>query len=607
MVTFIKYFYNQNAKKKKYFFLCTLRNWLILQMLIQVSDLHLAYQQIVQSSLSSELPASVLIFVPLTVDSLAASSILYELFRKDNILNHFVPVRGYTDLTNQIQERLADETLPPSIIFINCGGSISLLRRFPDAFKVSTAYIIDSHRPIDFENLDSRVEKIKVFDDSQSMFDEICSFPDSQLSEEESIVIEGKQKNKNMIRTVRKIIDPNSDSSTQYMNSTYFSDPASLQLYTLASSINHTSLTILWFAILGLTEHFLLEHIDNVRYESLFNALQNEASRLTDGKELFTTIPLEEGEFVTPVNSITVPVSRDLFIQPCTDLRCNLMRHWTLYESMQSSPFIVSRLQLWYHAGLERMNLLLVKMGIPLREAKTTFISMSSDIRETIVTRFDKWCDRFGLTGIDFPSFILKRGFAAPLTASDIVYAVRARLLAGTDFGEAFSDSFSIIRLVSNHGLLSADIDAAKSRSKLVVSLGMELMNKKNASVITSHAFRIAYVYNAAERGFPVVPSSLVELGQFLLQAFREEDDKVLPMVVAAMNPDLKNWTLVAVSTGFEFGEVESSRFGAYFKGAAEKAEIEITMDSFDSFVCQIPADLILVFIDQLTLLALKD
>lgn len=577
-------------------------------MLIQVADLNLAYQQIVQSALSNELPVSVLIFVPLNVDSLAASSILYELFRKDNILNHFVPVRGYSDLASQIQDRLNDETLPPSLIFLNCGGSISLLRRFPEAFKVSTGYVIDSHRPIHFENLDSRVENIKVFDDSHSIFDEICAFPDIELGEEDCIVLEGKQKTKHMVRTVRKLIDPNSEAALQYLESSKFSDPAALQLYTLATSINHTSLTILWFAILGLTEHFLLEHIDNQRYEELFNALQNEASRLTDGKELFTTIPIEDGtEVVTPVNSITVPVSRDIFIQPCTDLRCNLMRHWTLFDSMQASTFIASRLQLWYHAGLERMNLLLVKMGIPLSEAKTTYISMSSSIRETIVTRFDNWCDRFGLTGIDFPSFILKRGYAAPLTASDIVYAVKSRLLLGDDFGESFSDAFNIVRLLSNQGLLNIDLDTAKSRSKLVVSVGMELMNKKNASIITSHAFRIAYLYNASERGFPVEPSSLVELGQFLLQAFREEDDSVLPIVVAAMNPDLKNWTLVAVSSGFEFGEVETSKFGSYFKGAAERAEIEITMDSFDSCVCQIPADLILVFIDQLTLLALKD
>ena len=575
-------------------------------MLIQVDDLHSAYQQIIQSTLSSDQSVSVLIFVPLTVDSLAASSILYELFRRDNVLNHFIPVRGYSDLSQQIQERLEDDTLPPSLIFLNCGGSISLLRRFPDAFKNSVAYVIDSHRPIHFENLDSRVENIRVFDDSQSLFEEILQFADSDVGEDESIVIQGKHKTKTITRTVKKLINPNTEEIVQFMQSSHFSDPAALQLYALATACNHTSLTTLWFAILGLTEHFLLEHIDNVRYETVFNALQNEASRLTDGKELFVTIPIEDGEVVTPVNSITVPVSRDLFIQPCVDLRCNLMRHWTLFDSMQSSPFVASRLRLWYNAGMEMLNLLLVKMGIPLREAKTTYISMSSDIREHLVRRFDQWCDKFGLSGIAFPSFILKRGYAAPLSASDIVLAVRSRLLSGSDFGAAFSDAFNVVRLVGNQDLFSVDVEAAKSRSKLVVSLGMELMNRKNAAIITVGPFRLATIYNAHERGFPVEASSLIDIGQFLIQAFRVDEETVLPIVISAMNQDQQTWTVVAVSTGFEFGEVESSKFGSYFKEAAELAEIEITMDSFDSFVCQVPADFLKNFVDQLTLLAFR-
>ncbi|OHS98455.1 hypothetical protein TRFO_35123 [Tritrichomonas foetus] len=580
-------------------------------MLIQVEDLHKAYQQIVQSGIGSDQIVTVLIFVPLNVDSLAASSILYELFRRDNVSNHFVPVRGYSDLKSQFESRLEGNSLPPSIIFVNCGGSISLISHYPEVFKESTAYIIDSHRPIHYENLDDRNKRIVVIDDSKSVFDEVCMLPDSELPDEESIIISGKIKVKTVVQKVCKKIDPNSEESLQLLQTTRFSDPASLQLYALASACNHTSLSTLWFSILGLTEHFLLEHIDNIRYETLFNALQNEASRLTDGKDLFTTIPIEdgdgEGEVVTPITSITVPVSRDLFIQPVNDLRCSLMRHWTLLESMQSSTFIVSRLRLWYHSGTERLNVLLVKMGIPLREAKTTYISMSSDIRETLVKRFDQWCDRFGLSGIAFPSFILKRGYAAPLTASDIVYAVRARLLVGTDFSAAFSDAFNVVRLAGSHDLFSIDVETAKSRSKQVISLGMELMNRKNASIINNGPFRIAYVYNAAERGFPVEPSSLVDLGQFLIQAFREEEESVLPMIIAATNPDQQTVTVVAVSTGLEFGEVEPSKFGELFQKAAENAEIEISMDSFDSFVCKVPTDLLLVFVDQLTLLAFKE
>lgn len=576
-------------------------------MLIQVSDLHSAYQEIVRASLASAQQVSVLVFVPLTVDSIAACCILYELFRRDNVLNHFVPVRGYSDLRSQIGQRLEDETLPPSLVFLNCGGSVSLLRMFPEALNLSTAYVIDSHRPVHLENVDARVEHVKVFDDSQSLFDELCLLEDSSLDETSSIVIEGRQKGRSTGRRLRKLIDPDAPDAVQFSQSARFSDPAALQLYALASARNHTSLSVLWFAILGLTEHFLLEHIDTIRYETLFNALQNEASRLTSGIELFTKVHLDKDDVVAPVNSITVPLAANLYIQPCVDLRCNLMRHWTLMESMSSSPFICSRLRLWYHAGMERLQLLLAKMGVPLRDANTAYIAMSSDIRESLVRRFDEWCDRFGLSGVAFPSFLLKRGYAAPLAASDVVLAVRARLQENEDYSAAFAENFAVVKLVGNQNLLNDGVETAKARAKVIMALGMELMNRKNASIVNAGPFRITQIHNPAERGFPVESSSLVDLGQFLIQAFREDEEVVLPMVVAAKDVANQKWTVVALSTGFEFGEVESSKFGTYFKQAAEQSEIEIVTDSFDSYVCQVPDDLFPGFVDQLTLQAFRE
>ena len=576
-------------------------------MLIQVADLHSAYQEVVRASLAGTQTVSVLVFVPLTVDSIAACCILYELFRRDNILNQFVPVRGYSDLQAQISQRLEDETLPPSLVFLNCGGSVSLMRMFADAFNVSTAYVIDSHRPIHLENLDARVDRVKVFDDSQSLFDELCLLEDSAQDESASIVIEGRHKGRSSGRKVRKLIDPEAPDAVQMAQNSRFSDPAALQLYSLASARNHTSLSVLWFAILGLTEHFLLEHIDTIRYETLFNALQNEASRLTSGIELFTKVHMNDEDVVAPVNSITVPLAANLYIQPCVDLRCNLMRHWTLMESMSASPFIASRLRLWYHAGMERLQLLLAKMGVPLRDANTAYIAMSSDIRESLVRRFDDWCDRFGLTGVAFPSFLLKRGYAAPLAASDVVLAVRARLQDNEDYSAAFAENFAVVKLVGNQNLLSEGVETAKARAKVVMALGMELMNRKNASIVNAGPFRITQIHNPSERGFPVEASSLVDLGQFLIQAFREDEEIVLPMVVAAKDAATQAWTVVALSTGFEFGEVESSRFGAYFKQAAEQSEIELVTDSFDSYVCQVPDDLFPGFVDQLTLQAFRE
>lgn len=575
-------------------------------MLIQVADLNAAFEEIIRASLPDGQAVSILVFVPLTVDSIAAACALFELFRQDNLLNHFVPVRGYTDLTEHISVRLRDETLPPSIVFLNCGGSISLLRKFPTAFHQSTAYVIDSHRPINIENLDCRLEKIKVFDDSNSIFNELFDLPDSAVDDHHSILIKYRQKTHSVNRLIQKRLDPTNISVIHFLESSHFSDPASVQLYSLATSRNYTSLAILWFAILGLTEHFLLEQLDFERYEVLFNALHTEVSRLTNGVELFTTIHADDGDVVSPISTIKVPVSANMFIQPCLDLRFNLMRHWTLMESMESSPFVASRLRLWTHDGHERLLILLAKMGIPLREANTSYIAMSADLRGSLVNRFDRHCDSHNLTGGHFASFLLKCGYTAPLAASDVVYAVRSRLSTGANFGSTFADTFSVVRMHGQQTFLSEGVESAKVRMKLVTALGIDIMNRRSSSIVNAGTFRITYIHNAGDRGFPVESSALVDLAQFLIQAYRANHENVLPMIVAAMKPIIQEWLVVAVSSAFEFGDVEESKFGAWFVTAAERAEIEIGMDAFDSFVCQVPNDLLLAFVDQLTLVAAR-
>jgi hypothetical protein len=244
-------------------------------------------------------------------------------------------------------------------------------------------------------------------------------------------------------------------------------------------------------------------------------------------------------------------------------------------------------------------------MGSPLRDANTAYSAMNSDIRDSLVQRFDAQCDMHGLAGGHFQSFLLKRGYAAPLAASDVVFAVRARLSRGGDFGEAFGETFSVVRMVGKQTVLSEGVDSAKVRMKCVLSLGLELMNRKTASIVNSGAFRICYIHNPVDHGFPIEVAAIVDLGQFLIQAFREINEDVLPVVIGVLDQTTQMWLMVAVSTGFEFGDVEASMFGAMFKDAARNAGIEITMDSFDSFVCQIPNDLLLTFINELALLAL--
>jgi len=80
-------------------------------------------------------------------------------------------------------------------------------------------------------------------------------------------------------------------------------------LHSLVSAQNQTFLQILWFAILELTKYFLLRHIDNDHHETLFDALQNKTSRLANDIRLFTSVFTEEGDVVSPVNIILIPLA----------------------------------------------------------------------------------------------------------------------------------------------------------------------------------------------------------------------------------------------------------------------------------------------------------
>lgn len=540
-------------------------------MIILATELRSIYEQIAKASTYGVV--SVLVFIPYNVDSIAAKSILFELFKKDDILCQYTFVKGYADLDAKMKTHISEETLPQTVIFINCAGSVSLIRRYEGVFTEDhVAYIIDSHRPIHTENIDARVENVRVFDVSRLI--------DETLTQEEAALDEG------------------------------FSDPASIQAYALATENGLSNSQVLWFAILGLTEHFTLGHIDNARYETLLEIITNEVSRLSNGKP-FTIIYDDDRseDVIRPDNGIQVPVFQDFAIASSTELRCPMLRQWTLYESLCASSFIVSRLRMWTQRGNDNFLQLLALTGIPIKVAKQTFIIMDKEIKDSLVDRFDRYIDSFNLAGFTFPSFTLHRGFEIELAASDVVNALRAQLCSDKPENMQMIDSFSGMRFLSNAELLHSSIEAAKKRVKLITSYGMNLMSRRKATIINSHKYWCVTIRDAVDRGFPIQPQIIVELGLFLLQALDAEFEKggARPIVIAMLDETKENFLVVAVSPLFEFSDAQQTHFGLLFKRASEDSGIEISADSFDSFVCKVPADNLPLFFDTLSGLIVRE
>lgn len=47
-----------------------------------------------------------------------------------------------------------------------------------------------------------------------------------------------------------------------------------------------------------------------------------------------------------------------------------LLRHWTLFDSLCNSNYLVSKLQLWKEHGQKELRNILAKLGISLDQAK---------------------------------------------------------------------------------------------------------------------------------------------------------------------------------------------------------------------------------------------
>jgi len=105
------------------------------------------------------------------------------------------------------------------MIFLNRGGSISLLRKYSNASQTCTVYVIDSHRSINLEILDSRIESAEIFDDSQSVADLLFELPDSDADDEHFIITTGTRKSRSFARLVHKQINPMNNEMNQYIKS----------------------------------------------------------------------------------------------------------------------------------------------------------------------------------------------------------------------------------------------------------------------------------------------------------------------------------------------------------------------------------------------------
>lgn len=417
--------------------------------------------------------------------------------------------------------------------------------------------------------------------------------------------------------------------------------PSALLMYELALQMNKRRNDLLWLAIVGVTEHLLEEHFKEKQYEPMFQELQSEVLGLN------TESPSSRG-----------PAGKDGQIACVEEYRFMLYRHWTLFDSMYHSPFIATKLGTWVNetSGKQKLDTMLVGMGIPKRESSEKFQHMSKACREKLKDKLDKAVDAHGLPPVTYGSFTIQTDYNPPVSAADVVYAVTALLTcpktladaeeslarssttgsagggagagpgagagAGGGSGAAsdvpasglttvstswracFDEAYSCLARFST-GLLFEGIKHAMHLQKAIVRLAPTLHARRGLwSAGFMRVLKIDEFTENDQRLF-TQPLALARLGRYLIDMHQETEKKWLgarakPLVIQALDTSRRVYVVVGLPCTESKDTVEKTNFMLAFSTAASETDAHYTMDGFDACVMEIEQDDILRFTDYL-------
>lgn len=83
-----------------------------------------------------------------------------------------------------------------------------------------------------------------------------------------------------------------------------------------------------------------------------------------------------------------------------------LLRHWTLYESIENSNYIVSKMSVWTEPGKKEMRRFLAKLAIPLDQAQQKYSFMEPQMKRELKRKIMDVSEDFGLDEIIMNGYV---------------------------------------------------------------------------------------------------------------------------------------------------------------------------------------------------------
>jgi len=588
-----------------------------------------------------------------------------KLLEAEEISHNVKPVRDYGALAEIYVDDVIDSEELRNVLLINCGSVIDLwghLQERLDALDGEGGgrrvedlphpdcrwYVLDSHRPHNLQNASRLPEQLCVFDDAAEPSEEM-----EHLLAQEHILLDeefehedededeaASDKRRKLSPDEYQSMSPDSRASQyhalkalerKYYSASWHATSSAVVAYELVQKLGKRSNELLWLAVVGLTDQLVHERVQFGKYEIDAGMLQSEAESLNDSSGDVASIT-DESSGVTV--SVTQHITSSMRLTPVQELRLCMLRHWSLYEALQHSTYIASRLGLSSAKGRDKLNVWLARMAIPLHECRQSYVYMKPELREELFDKMLQFGPEFGVMDLTYPTLQRTTNYAVgtTVTAADLVYAIDAQLESGEQTvaadadvtvvreaedsatAEAFSRALTTLEHGAREGSQKDGMERAKRQLKALVSQGNAIITQRQFQRMGDF-YKVIMKPGTETEHFTQV-QALTKLGLFVADALREaakqkgdagkqKGDAGKPLLIAVPKKGL-TYLVVAVlgSSRYWKDGAGKSGFGhAFLKTAHDpQHKARIKHESFESSVCEVAKDDLDNFLDGVVL-----
>lgn len=375
-----------------------------------------------------------------------------------------------------------------------------------------------------------------------------------------------------------------------YANATIAMSSACLS-HSIAAVLRRSNIDTLWMAITGVTSQYINSTISHDLYADSLGYFEEQIKALSQERE-------EEEEGTSHIANVGyVPTCNSYQlnrIAPSEELRLDLLRHWSLYESLLYSTYTATRLSAWRQTGKRRMLEMLATLGIPLKESQQQWCYMKAKNKRALEKHFEMVVRRFDLgENVQYDSFVRSLpGHRGDISAADFGHAISVLL----EFDEPTRRDPSSntprtleLRFWTAYDaldprkttLLDTGLDMAILIQKLTTDIGGDVIERRK--FVPSGPFRYVFLRDQQRTEFLAHPLLLRRLALFLIKSLIRQGAKDKPFIILAPNHSKEEWLAVAATTSSQQND-----FGHRFRKAAEKNGSEVVYDGFDSAMCKI-------------------